>query len=106
IRGYLDHVERNAFSYLNLFRGETATLPGVQRVVEHTRAALAERFLGGLSAGSLALRATRPAVRAAEGFIEALVLDWIERGIPGRREVEQLALSATLTAIYVGLQID
>jgi AcrR family transcriptional regulator len=106
IRGYLDYVERNAFSYLNLFRGETATLPGIQRVCEHTREALAERFLGGLGAGALALHATRCAVRAAEGFIEALVLDWIERGVPSRTEVEKLSLSSTLTAIYVGVQSD
>lgn len=106
IRGYLDYVERNAFSYLNLFRGETATLPGIQRVCEHTREALAGRFLGGLGAGSLPLHATRCAVRAAEGFIETLVLDWVERRVPSRREVEKLSLSATVTAIYVGLQSD
>lgn len=106
IRGYLDYVERNAFVYLNLFRGETATLPGVQRVCHQTREALAERFLGGLGAGPVPLHATRCAVRAAEGFIETLVLDWIERGVPSRREVEKLSLSATLNAIYVGLQGD
>jgi AcrR family transcriptional regulator len=106
IRGYLDYVERNAFSYLNLFRGETATLPGIQRVCEQTRQALADRFIAGLGADARGLPATHRAVRASEGFIETLVLAWIEDGVPNRRALEKLALSSTLTAIFVGLQTD
>jgi AcrR family transcriptional regulator len=106
IRGYLDYVERNSFGYLNLFRGETATLPGIERVCEQTRQKLAERFLVQLESEGRALLSTRAAVRGNQGFIEALVLESLERGTPGRREVELLALCSSLTAVYTGLQLD
>jgi AcrR family transcriptional regulator len=106
IRGYLDYVERNSLGYLNLFRGETATLPGIQRVCEQTRAELGRRFLRGLGDAASTLAATRAAVRASQGFMEALVLDWLEHPALPRRQIELLAMTSTLTAIYSGLVCD
>ena len=73
---------------------------------EQTRAELGRRFLRGLGDAAGKLVATQAAVRASQGFMEALVLDWLEQPALPRRQIELLAMTSTLTAIYSGLVCD
>jgi AcrR family transcriptional regulator len=106
VRGYLDYVEQNSFGYLNLFRGETANLPGIQRVCEQTRRAIAEHFLGALGLHALALTATYAAFRGFQGYVEALVLDWLEEHELTRAQLEALIIPTLMSTIYLGLRLD
>ncbi len=104
--GYLDYVEENSFGYLNIFRGETAALPGIVRVCDRTRAAIGARLLEGVELPDRELVATRAAIRSFQGFFEALVLDWVEgRGIT-RQQIEMMSLVSAITSMYTGLMID
>jgi AcrR family transcriptional regulator len=106
LRGYLDYVEDNSFGYRNIFRGETAMLPGIQRVCDATREAIAQRFMDALGLDAAAMPATRAAFRAFQGHVEALVIHWLEQDDLERRQVELLSLVAMMTSVVTGLQMD
>ncbi|MDH5670870.1 MAG: TetR/AcrR family transcriptional regulator [Myxococcales bacterium] len=106
VGAYLDYVEHNSFGYLNLFRGETASLPSMQRVCDRTREALAARLLRGIELPAAQTANTRLAIRGFQGFVEALVLDWLEHGRAQRRQVELLSLTSILGALFTGMRLD
>lgn len=106
LRGYLDYVEDNRIGYLNIFRGETAALPGIVRVCERTRATIAERFIETLELPGHALPATRAAFRSFQGFFEALVLDWLEGREITRAQIELMSIVSVTSSSYTGLHID
>lgn len=106
IRGYLDYVEENSFGYLNLFRDETANLPGIQRVCEETRTRIADLLMRDFTP-DVPVPATRAAFRSFQGFVEALVLRWLENDKQlERRSVEALCVTSMMSAVYSGLQLD
>lgn len=81
---YLDYVEKNAAAYASLMGGGGVGLdPELARIVERTRATLAQRLLEGfpkeLSTPLLAVLA-----RGFVGFVEGATLAWIERRTPPR----------------------
>jgi len=93
---YLGFVEDHAPAYRAVLRGGVGADPGVQRIADEFRDAMAERLLNGA-------RIPRPspeqrlAVRGWIGFVEAASLDWIDHRDLARPHLIQL-LSQTFAA--------
>jgi AcrR family transcriptional regulator len=106
VRGYLDFVEENATTYLNLFRGALQTEAALQRIADDTRTRIAERYLFALGIGAAHIPLTRLALAGYIGFVEATVLRWLPvRPVP-RALLEQLIFSATGNTLLTALELD
>lgn len=98
---YLDYVEANARGYAALLRGGVGMDPEVAAVVDKTREVLMKRVSRGMGIAEPA-GATRLALRAWVGFVEAAVLEWVERRAVNRDELVNLlfnALVASMSAV-------
>jgi len=93
---YLGFVEEHASPYRAVLRGGVGADPGVQRIADDFRDAMAERLLNGARI-PLPTPEQRLAVRGWIGFVEAASLDWIERRDLDRPRLIQL-LSQTFAA--------
>jgi hypothetical protein len=99
---YFDYVERHARAYVALFRGGIGYDPEVSAILEATRQRFLERLLSRV--GLPDAPKLRNAFRGFIGFVEAAVLDWIERGGVDRSELSELCVRmAEATARAVGL---
>jgi AcrR family transcriptional regulator len=106
VRGYLDYVEEHRVAYVNLFRGVVSGHEDFQRLCESTRQQIMNRFLSGLGLSELPVPATRLSLRGYVGYIEAAVLDWLEKKTVPRATIERLIFSVIGTALRTGLAID
>jgi AcrR family transcriptional regulator len=91
IDAYLVHVEEHARGHATLLRGGIGTDPEVRAIVDENRRISARRILDAIAeAGGELTPAVRLAVRGWIGFVEAVSLDWIEKGEVQREEVRAL----------------
>ena len=90
LEAYLDYVERHAPAYVTLFRGGIGNDPDVRAIVDATRERLLERLLSRIETAKNPL--IENAFRGYVGFVEAAVLDWIDRREVAREEVVTLCL--------------
>jgi AcrR family transcriptional regulator len=98
---YLDYVENNAKAYENLLRSGIGTDAEVDRIVERTRRALMRRIIRTQVRLGPPPPLLRIAVRGWVGFVEAAVLDWLDRrdlGRPALRTMLATALTSALSA--------
>lgn len=94
---YLRHAERRRRTYAMVMRGGIGSDPAVQEILDETRGIVIERVLARLRPKGR--HATlRLALRGWVGFGEAVCLEWLERGRPGREQVRAL-LVRTLLAV-------
>src|SRR4051794_30180663 len=96
---YLDYVEGHARGFVSLMRGGIGSDAEVRAIVDGVRESLASGVLEGLAEAGVEGPTLRLAVRGWIGFVEAVSLEWIERGEPSRDEVAELARSQLLAAI-------
>ena len=104
VTGYLDYVEAHRVAYLNLFR--SVGNEEFQQLCERTRQQIMDRFLVGLGIDELGAPATRLSLRGYIGYIESVVLNWLEKGTVPRAAVEQLIFAAIGSALRTGFAID
>jgi AcrR family transcriptional regulator len=88
---YFDYVERHAPAYVALFRGGIGYDPEVSEIVESTRRRFLERLLSRVDFGVFEPRA-RNAFRGYIGFVEAAVLDWVDRRTVEREKLRDVCL--------------
>jgi AcrR family transcriptional regulator len=88
---YLRHVEEHARGHATLLRGGIGTDPEVRAIVDENRRISAQRVLDAIAEqGGELTPPVRLAVRGWIGFVEAVSLDWIEKGEVSREEVRGL----------------
>jgi AcrR family transcriptional regulator len=98
---YFDYVERHAVAYVALFRGGIGCDAEVREIVESTRRGFLERLLSRVDFGASSA-AARNAFRGYIGFVEAAVLDWVERREVDRERLRKLCIriaQATASAL-------
>ncbi len=95
---YLGYVETHARGFVSLMRGGIGSDGEVRAIVDGVREALTARRAGGAAEAGVERPSLRLAVRGWIGFVEAVSLEWIERGEPSREEVAELARSQLLAA--------
>ncbi len=97
---YIDYVIRHERAYVGLMRGGIGFDREVMAVLEETRSFILDRLLEGAEQAPLAPRPATPRLRLALrgwiGFVEAAILDWIER-----RGLERDALRDFLADAFV-----
>ena len=96
---YLGYVETHARGFVSLMRGGIGSDGEVRAIVDGVREALTVGVLEGLREAGIERQSLRLAIRGWVGFVEAVSLEWIERGEPSRDEVASLARSQLLAAI-------
>jgi len=96
---YLGYVETHARGFVSLMRGGIGSDSEVRAILDGVREALTVGVLEGLREAGVERPSLRLAVRGWIGFVEAVSLEWIERGEPSRDEVAELARSQLLAAI-------
>jgi AcrR family transcriptional regulator len=96
---YLDYVEEHAAPYAALMRGGVGADPEVARIVDETRDAFVGRFLAGLPIPPSPL--VRLAARGHIGFVESVVLDWLDHRGVDRVAVRDLIIETLLAIIPV-----
>jgi AcrR family transcriptional regulator len=96
---YLGYVETHARGFVSLMRGGIGSDSEVRAIVDGVREALTVGVLAGLREAGVERPSLRLVVRGWIGFVEAVSLEWIERGEPSRDEVAELARSQLLAAI-------
>jgi len=74
---YLDFVEEHGKSYAALFRAGIGTDQEVAAIIDDVRAAILRRLVEGLGT-DMVPSPVRNALRGWLGYVEAVVLDWIE----------------------------
>ena len=106
LKGYLDYVEAHRIAYLNLFRGLAASEPVFKRIADRTRQAIIDYLIEGLGLADREIPATRISLRGYTGYVEAAILDWLERpGVP-RATLERMIFAVIITAVRMGLESD
>jgi AcrR family transcriptional regulator len=95
---YLGYVETHARGFVSLMRGGIGSDGEVRAIVDGVRETLTAGVLAGLQTAGVERPSLRLAVRGWIGFVEAVSLEWIERGEPSREEVAELARSQLLAA--------
>ena len=95
---YLGYVETHARGFVSLMRGGIGSDGEVRAIVDGVRETLTAGVLEGLQTAGVERPSLRLAVRGWVGFVEAVSLEWIERGEPSREEVAELARSQLLAA--------
>lgn len=106
IQGYLDFVETNATTYLNLFQGAREADAEVHNIAEQTRLRIAERYLEGLGIKDQPVPTTRLSLRGYIGFVEATVLQWLPERTVTRASVERLVFAAAANTLITALEMD
>jgi AcrR family transcriptional regulator len=92
---YLQHVEQHARGYATLLRGGIGSDAEVRAIVDEARRTFAQRILDAIDAeGGTVTPAVRLAVRGWIGYVEAVILEWVERGELSRDEVRGLLAQA------------
>jgi len=102
LEAYLDFVEEHGRSYAALFRAGIGTDEEVAAIIDDTRATILQRLVEGLGTGTVP-PAMRSALRGWLGYVEAVVLDWIdfrdverERLVTNMIQVMEVALASTI----------
>jgi len=106
LKGYLDHVLVHRTAYVNLFRGPAAHEPGLQLIAERTRLAIMNHALAVLGVSNSATPATRLSLRGYVGYVESVVLDWLERESVPRATLERMIFKVVLAAVTAGFDAD
>jgi AcrR family transcriptional regulator len=99
IDAYLGYVETHARGFVSLMRGGIGSDSEVRAIVDGVRETLTAGVLEGLREAGVSGPLLRLAVRGWIGFVEAVSLEWIERGEPSREAVRSLARSQLMAAI-------
>jgi AcrR family transcriptional regulator len=102
---YLAWIEANARTWSKLMQS-AATLPEAREIVEGFRARTLEQILARLTTDQAPPPALRTALNGWLGFIDAAILDWIERRDLERAQVRDLLLAAFGAAVLAAQQID
>jgi AcrR family transcriptional regulator len=92
---YLGYVEEHAHAYRTILRGDLGGDPEVVAIVDGVRQAISQRVLSYLRREEPLPPLLRLAVLGWIGFVEAVSLDWAERGDVPRSTLTE-ALAATL----------
>jgi AcrR family transcriptional regulator len=104
VDAYLDYAENHAQGYLTVYRGGIGADAEVRALVDRSRALMAERLLAGLSPDAApVLRAT---VRGWIGYVEAAVLEWLERRELDRDRVRELLIHALGGSLWAAQQVE
>jgi AcrR family transcriptional regulator len=91
IDAYLSHVEQYPQGHATLLRGGIGSDPEVRAIVDEHRRVEAQRILDAIQEqGGELTPAVCLAVRGWIGFVEAVSMDWVERGEVSRDEVRAL----------------
>lgn len=106
LKGYLDYVEAHRVAYLNLFRGLAASEPVFKTISDRTRQAIIDYMIEGLGLASREIPATRISLRGYVGYVEAAILDWLERPGVSRATLERMIFAVIITAVRMGLESD
>ena len=106
LKGYLDYVEAHRVAYLNLFRGLAASEPVFKTISDRTRQAIIEYIVEGLGLANREIPATRISLRGYAGYVEAAILDWLERPDVPRATLERMIFAVIITAVRMGLESD
>lgn len=105
LRAYLAYVEEHAVSYVGLFRGGLGVDKKMCAIVEATRTAMVDRFLGAVS-----VRKRRPALwhaaRGWLGYVEAASLHWAEHRDLDRESLVELLVLAAGATLLAARRID
>jgi AcrR family transcriptional regulator len=92
---YLQHVEHHARGYATLLRGGIGSDAEVRAIVDDARRTFAQRIVDAIGAeGGAVTPAVRLAVRGWIGYVEAVVLEWVEHRALSRDEVRALLAHA------------
>jgi AcrR family transcriptional regulator len=102
---YLAWIEANARTWSKLMQS-AATLPEARAIVEQFRAQTLEQILARLTTSSHPRPALRTALQGWLGYVDAAILDWIERRDLGRDQLRDLLLAAFGAAVLSAQQID
>ena len=101
VDSYLDYCEQFARGYATLMRGGIGSDEQVREIIDASRGRFAARILDHLAdwpgfedAAGPPAEAVVLAVRGWIGFVEAVSLDWLERGTPSREAVRDLIAAA------------
>jgi AcrR family transcriptional regulator len=104
---YLRHVEEHARGHATLMRGGIGSDPEVREIVDEARAHNAQRILDAMvQEGAEPTPVIRLAVRGWIGFVEAVTLDWVERGEVSRGEVLALLVQTLGWAVTAAATQD
>lgn len=104
IHGYLDYVEAHRVSYINLFSGPAAQEPRFLEIIEQARGGIIEHVVLQLGLAEQDAPVTRLSMRGYLGYVEAVVLRWLQDpGVP-RATVERLIFSVMLTTLSSGIR--
>lgn len=77
LEAYLDFVEEHGQSYAALFRAGVGTDEEVVAIIDDVRATILQRLVEGLGSETVP-PPMRSALRGWIGYVEAVILDWIE----------------------------
>lgn len=98
---YLDFVEEHGRAYAAVFRAGIGTDEEVAAIIDDTRATILQRLVEGLGSDTV-VPPMRSALRGWLGYVEAVILDWVEfRDVPRERivanmiEVMAVAIAST-----------
>jgi AcrR family transcriptional regulator len=106
LKGYLDHVLAHRTAYINLFRGPAAHEPGLQRIAERTRQTIIEHAMRVLGLNDRTTPATRLSLRGYLGYVESVILDWLEHESVPRATLERMIFKVVLAAVTAGFDAD
>ncbi|MFW5740930.1 MAG: TetR/AcrR family transcriptional regulator [Myxococcota bacterium] len=77
LEAYLDFVEEHGRSYAAVFRAGIGTDEEVAAIIDDTRATILQRLVEGLGTDAVE-PPVRSALRGWLGYVEAVILDWVE----------------------------
>ena len=90
LNAYLDFVEEHGRAYSAVFRAGIGTDEEVAAIIDETRATILRRLVEGLGSDTVA-PPLRSALRGWLGYVEAVILDWVEfRDVPREQLVSNM----------------
>jgi AcrR family transcriptional regulator len=103
--GYLVWIEGNAETWAKLMQSASA-LPEARELVQGFRAATLENIAVRLTAKRRPPAALRTALQGWLGYVDAAILDWVDKRDLTRRQLRDLLLAAFGAALLAAQQVD
>jgi AcrR family transcriptional regulator len=103
--GYLVWIEGNAETWAKLMQSASA-LPEARELVQGFRAATLENIAVRLTAKRRPPAALRTALQGWLGYIDAAILDWVDKRDLTRRQLRDLLIAAFGAALLAAQQVD
>jgi AcrR family transcriptional regulator len=102
---YLAWIDEHARTWTKLMQS-AATLPEARQIVDGFRARTMQMVLGGIAGNRKPRPALRTAIAGWLGYMDAAIIDWIERkGMP-REQLRDLLIAAFAASLLAAQQID